>query len=91
MINKTGKTIAKRIPILKFSWNIFDVAPTTVGPMEQPKSPAKANMANMGVPPLGQALDDILMVPGQRIPTEKPVIAQPINESIGKKDKEVSK
>lgn len=51
--------------------------PVTVGPPEQPTSPARARKANKAVPPRRIAAEALLNVPGQRIPTEKPQTAQP--------------
>ena len=57
--------------------------PTTVGPKEQPKSPAKAKNANIAVPPLGNFSDAKENAPGHITPTEKPHIAQPTKEKAG--------
>ena len=62
------------IPILKLFSNALDTNPTSVGPPEQPKSPARASRANITVPPRFNAADALLNVPGQRIPTENPQI-----------------
>lgn len=76
---KTGNIIAINIPFFKSSLNTPDTTPTTVGPAEHPKSPAKANNANIAVPPLGIPFEAILNVPGHSIPTDKPVMPTPIN------------
>ena len=60
-----------------------DTAPTTPGPSAHPTSPARANNANMAVPPSGQCTMERLNVPGHRMPTEKPHSAQPASESSG--------
>ena len=65
--------------------------PTTVGPAEQPKSPASARNANIAVPPPRILADAKLKVPGHRIPTDKPQIPQPISPSTGRVDKEIKR
>ena len=52
--------------------NALAIIPTTVGPLEHPKSPAKAIKAYMAVPPPGSFSAAKLKVPGQKIPTVKP-------------------
>ena len=42
---------------------------TTVGPEEQPRSPARASSANRAVPPRGSRAAAMEKVPGQKTPT----------------------
>lgn len=80
---KQGKIIAHKIPILRLSLNKPDINPARVGPREQPTSPERASKANKTVPPFFIALDALLNVPGQRIPTENPHRPQPIKFIAG--------
>lgn len=89
IINKTGKTVAAIIPILRLSLNRLETDPTTVGPIEHPTSPASAKKANIAVPPLLILADDMLNVPGQRIPTAKPHMPHPIRLNIGNGESEI--
>ena len=68
--------MAARSPMVMFPPLVLDTIPTSVGPDEQPKSPASAKNANMAVPPPGRDAADMLKVPGQKIPTEKPKVPQ---------------
>ena len=79
---KTGAMIPARIPILIVP-AALDTKPTKVGPPEHPRSPANASIAKSKVPPLRNAADALLKVPGHIIPTEKPQIPQPISSTIG--------
>lgn len=81
--NTIGKTAAIRSPFCKSLCAKPETTPTDIGPMVPPRSPAKAKKANIAVPPAGQACEEILMVPGHRIPTEKPHSAHP---AIPKRD-----
>ena len=81
--NKTGKRIATPIPTRRLLENALETNPTSVGPPEQPKSPANARSANNTVPPLRKDADALLNVPGHIIPTEKPQIAQPASSTAG--------
>lgn len=74
--------VATKSPLCKLSWKVSETTPTKVGPMEQPRSPASANMANIAVPPFFIVFEARLKVPGQKIPTEKPHRAQPIKPNI---------
>lgn len=76
----TGKITPARIPFFRLSDNAPDTKPTSVGPPEQPTSPANANKANKEVPPLRNASDALLKLPGHMIPTENPQIEQPISD-----------
>ena len=53
-----------------------------------PRSPAMARRANMAVPPAGNFLEEILMVPGHMIPTENPQTIQPISPAAGFEDRD---
>ena len=81
--------IEERIPDDILPPNISAAKPVSVGPMEQPASPASARNANMAVPPPFRMLAAMLKVPGQKIPTDKPQKAQPTRLSTGLGDKEV--
>ena len=61
----------------------LDTNPASVGPPEQPTSPARASMANIAVPPLRIVADALLNVPGHIMPTEKPHTAHPISPTAG--------
>lgn len=78
-------------PILRLLPNAAETIPTSVGPAEQPTSPARASMAKSALPPLGQFLVAILNVPGQKIPTDKPQSAQPKRLSKGRDEKAASR
>ena len=80
---RTGKTTAARIPALRLSLKWLATNPTREGPAEHPKSPARARKTNIAVFPPGIAATDLLNVAGHRIPTDKPVKAQPINPTKG--------
>lgn len=53
MIRIIGKTAAESIPFCRSSPNAPETKPTSVGPPEQPISPASAITANIAVPPSG--------------------------------------
>ena len=76
------------MPVLRLSLNRLDTVPTTVGPIEHPTSPANAKNANIAVPPLLIFADDMLNVPGQRIPTAKPHRPHPskLNKGSGESE-----
>ena len=75
------------------SFKLFDICPvtkpTSVGPPEQPTSPANARRANMAVPPFFKVADALLKVPGHIMPTDKPQIAQPTSEISGDGDRDI--
>ena len=75
--------IAARIPILRLFPTLLDTKPASVGPPEQPRSPASASNANIAVPPPLMDAEAMLNVPGHMIPTENPQTAQPTRLSIG--------
>ena len=83
--------MAAKMPFFRSSAARLDTAPTTVGPPEQPRSPASASNANKAVPPFRIDEDALLKVPGHIIPTESPQIPQPINDKTGDGDKEMHK
>ena len=87
-INRIGKIIAAIMPVLRLSLNRLDTVPTTVGPIEHPTSPANAKNANIAVQPLLIFADDMLNVPGQRIPTAKPHRPHPskLNKGSGESE-----
>lgn len=74
---------AARIPTLRLSWKAVDTAPASVGPAEQPRSPARAISANISVPPLLMPAAALLNVPGHIMPTDRPQMAQPIRLTAG--------
>ncbi len=84
-----GKITAQRIPNCKFPPNTPDINPATLGPEEQPRSPASARRANIVVPPnftLSAAREN---VPGQNTPTEKPQRIQPIRPTAGEGERPI--
>lgn len=81
--NRAGKIIAANIPVCRLLLKLLDTVPAKAGPLEHPKSPARASMANRAVPPPFIETAALLNVPGQRIPTEKPHIAHPARLSKG--------
>jgi hypothetical protein len=87
--NIKGNKTAARIPFFKSSPNTPDTIPTTVGPPEQPTSPPRAKNANIAVPPLGNAADALLKVPGHIIPTDIPQTAQAARLSSGTGKREI--
>lgn len=74
---KSGNIHATPMPDLILSPASPATAPASVGPPEQPKSPASANNANRSVPLPFTRADAALNVPGQEMPTEKPANPQP--------------
>ena len=78
-----GKITAAKTPFLIFSFKRLVAKPTTVGPKEQPKSPARASIANIAVPPLGKLSEASENEPGHITPTEKPHKAHPTNDKTG--------
>lgn len=59
------------------------VLPTIAGPILPPRSPAIARSANIAVPPVGNAFEEMLIVPGHMIPTENPHTIHPISPITG--------
>ena len=45
----------------------------------------------MAVPAFGRVCDAILNIPGHKIPTDNPQIAQPINDKKGDSKREIDK
>ena len=87
----TGKMIAASIPAFRLSPIWLETNPASVGPEEQPRSPARARNANMAVPPPLMAAAALLKLPGQRIPTEKPHTAQPARLRTGNGAKDMQR
>ena len=86
--NVTGKISPKPIPA-RILFPVFCVTrPTIAGPILPPRSPAMASSANMAVPPRGNLCEEILMVPGHMMPTEKPHAIQPTSPVNGEEDME---
>ena len=83
----TGNIIAKIIPSFRLLSFALAINPTTDGPAEQPTSPANAIKAYIAVPVFGSVTAAVLKVPGQKIPTEKPHMAQPIRPTTGFPDR----
>ena len=79
----SGNRIAAASPVCRTPLNCPETNPTREGPVEQPRSPARANRANIAVPPFGQASAARLNVPGRMMPTESPHSAQPISPRTG--------
>ena len=84
----TGNMIAESIPVPILPPAASATKPASPGPTEHPTSPASARNANIAVPPPGRILDAMLNVPGQNMPTEKPVSAQParLRNGYGERD-----
>ena len=78
-----GKPNPHRMPARRLSPKALATAPATVGPAEQPRSPASAISANRAVPPRCMEADAVLNVPGQKMPTEKPHRPTPIRPVSG--------
>ena len=91
MINTIGNIHPKSIPACRLSPLFCVICPTRLGPKAPPKSPAMASKANMAVPPVGNCLEEILMVPGHIMPTEKPHRMQPISPITGIVDNAVKR
>ena len=89
-IRITGKIIPDRIPAFILP-AALETMPASVGPPEQPRSPPKAIMANIAVPPLGTLSEHIEKTPGQRMPTEKPHKAQPISPKTADPESDASR
>ena len=83
--------IPAKIPFFRSSEAKPVTKPTSVGPPEQPTSPASASRANMAVPPFRSAADALLKVPGHMIPTDSPHKEQPIREKSGDGESEMHK
>ena len=86
-----GNRTATNIPVFKFPFALSATQPTTPGPLAQPKSPARAKKANIAVPPVGNAFEEMLIVPGHMIPTEKPHTIQPASPMIGFSENDANK
>ena len=83
--------MAANRPVFRLPPDHSDRVPTTAGLTVAPKSPASARKANMAVPPLGQAWEERLMAPGQRMPTLKPQTAHPARPSTGQGERAASR
>ena len=81
--NRIGNTIAAASPLCSEPLSFPETKPTREGPVVQPRSPARANKANMAVPPFGHAAAARLKVPGHMMPTERPHSAQPSSPRTG--------
>lgn len=86
IISNTGKTTAYKRPVFRLSADAPAISPTIVGPLIQPKSPARARKANRAVPPFGKYSLAILKEPGHITPTENPQIPQPASASTALDD-----
>ena len=86
-----GKTVANSKPIFRFPPMESAIVPTIAGLTVAPKSPANARKANIAVPPFGHFCDEILIVPGHIIPTDKPQSAQPTSPIIEIGDSDANK
>ena len=85
-----GKIADTSIPILRLSPRADATLPTIIGPAPHPRSPNRARIANIKVPPR-TVFAAILKVPGQSIPTENPHIPQPIRDNQGRGQRDISK
>ena len=86
-----GKIIAAVSPIFRSPPAAPETAPTSVGPVEQPRSPASASSANIAVPPDGYFAAARLSVPGHMMPAARPHSAQPTSEIAGNGASEASR
>ena len=86
-----GNAIANSKPVFRSPPVASAIAPTMVGLIVAPKSPANAKNANIAVPPLGHFCEEMLIVPGHMIPTASPQSAQPISPKIEIGDRAESK
>ena len=82
-INTIGKMHPSSNPDLRLLPACSVAIPTIAGPIVPPKSPDIASKANIAVPPSGNCLDEMLIVPGHIIATENPQITHPISPSTG--------
>ena len=80
-----------RSPILMLPPNKSATLPTIAGPIPPPRSPAIAKSANIAVPPVGNALEEMLIVPGHMIPTENPHTIHPASPIIGFSENDANK
>ena len=78
----TGKISPHLMPLLILFPAFWVIRPTIPGPILPPKSPAMARRENIAVPPFGNVFEEILIVPGHIIPTEKPHTIQPTSPMI---------
>ncbi len=79
----TGNTRAAESPAFRLSRAAPETKPTSVGPAEQPTSPASAIKAKSAVPAPFSREAARLKVPGQNTPTENPQTAHPPNPAAG--------
>ena len=87
----SGKIQPASTPLRISSPALCEMFPTIPGPIAPPRSPAMARRANIAVPPEGIFPEQMLMVPGHIIPTEKPHIIQPASPSMGISDREATR
>lgn len=80
-----------RMPTWILPPNMSATLPTMAGPMLPPRSPAIAKSANIAVPPVGNALEEMLIVPGHMIPTENPHTIHPASPMIGFSENDANK
>ena len=78
-------------PALRLLLKTCEIFPTIAGPAAPPKSPDMASIAKSAVPPLGILGEQILIVPGHIIATEKPQNIQPKSPRIGTDEREASR
>ena len=89
-VSRTGNREAETMPRFRSSPRQSETVPTSAGPNEQPRSPARARSAKSPVPPRGRAADAILKVPGHIMPTAKPHRPQPASAGTGDFENEIS-
>ena len=78
-------------PALRLLLKTCEIFPTIAGPAAPPKSPDMASIAKSAVPPFGILGEQILIVPGHMIATEKPQRIQPRSPSIGIEERDASR
>ena len=81
IIITAGKTVQTKKPVSRVV--LFATMPISHGPIEQPKSPQRANTLNISVPPFVKRRAAIEYVPGQERLTLKPHKAQAISDRAG--------
>ena len=87
--SSAGNMMAARIPFFKSSEAMPEIYPTSVGPPEHPRSPARASRANSAVPPFLMEAAPLLKLPGHIIPTDNPQMPQPKRDRSGEGEREI--
>ena len=91
MIITVGKAVAKSKPVFRSPPTASAIPPTIAGLTVAPRSPAKAQKANIAVPPFGHFCYEMQIVPGHIIPAAKPQSAQLIRPIIETGDSDANR